>query len=66
MLTHCFEPDHEMRDVQVDNIICNRCQHKGEGITCKAFPDGIPMEILRSGQHFSPVPGDHGIVFEQK
>ncbi len=50
----------------VSKVLCNRCQHKGKGITCKAFPNGIPMEILRSGEHYTPVSGDHGVVFLEK
>ncbi len=65
MLTRCFEPDHEMRDFDC-GIICNRCQHKEAGFACKAFPNGIPMEILRTGEHFSSVLGDNGIVFQKK
>ena len=61
-MSHCYEPDRE----NIDPIICNRCKHRREGITYTAFPDGIPIEIIRSGEHFLPVPGDHGIVFEEK
>lgn len=59
----CYEPD---REETIDKILCNRCKHKRERITCDAFPDGIPIEIIRSGEHFRPVPGDNGIVFEEK
>ena len=59
----CYEPD---REETIDRILCNRCKHLRSGITCDAFPDGIPMAILRNGEHFLPVPGDNGIVFEEK
>lgn len=62
-MRHCYEPD---REEMIDKILCNRCKHKRTGITCAAFPDGIPMEIIRNGEHFIPVPGDNGIVFEEK
>ena len=62
IMGHCYEPDLE----EIDPIICNRCKHRREGITCDAFPDGIPIEIIRSGAHFLPVDGDNGIVFEEK
>ncbi len=65
MLTRCFEPDHEMRDYDC-GILCNRCQHQLPGGKCKAFPDGIPMAILRSGEHFTSIPGDNGIIFQEK
>lgn len=61
-MRRCYEPDRET----IDPIICNRCKHRRKGITCAAFPDGIPLEIIRSGEHFLPVPGDNGVVFEEK
>ncbi len=64
-MTHCYEPDRDWRDMD-RSIICNHCQHKRNGITCDAFPEGIPMEILRSGEHFTSVPGDNGIVFLER
>lgn len=61
-MRHCYEPDREL-DPNLDTIICNTCRHKRPGITCDAFPDGIPQYILRNGEHFMPVPGDNGIVY---
>lgn len=52
--------------------ICFQCRHIGWvepsiGWTCKAFPKGIPTEILASRHnHRRPFPGDHGIQFEPK
>ena len=46
---------------------CSRCANLLSGVhwTCRAFPDGIPADIL-SGQidHSEPYPGDHGVRFE--
>lgn len=64
-MNHCYEPDREQDELQ-HTILCNLCSHKRAGRTCEAFPDGIPMEILRSNEHYSPFPGDHSIVFERK
>lgn len=36
-------------------------------MTCKAFPDGIPEDILANeSDHRHPHPGDNGIMFVQK
>lgn len=46
---------------------CNKCIHVNKnGMTCDAFPEGIPGEIL-SGEfnHIEPYNGDNGIRFEK-
>lgn len=48
--------------------ICLDCKHldRGEGdrMTCRAFPDGIPADIIESdADHTQPYPGDHGIRY---
>ncbi len=49
---------------------CMDCKHffKQKGpFSCKAFPKGIPDEILKGGfNHKKPFPGDNGIRFEKK
>lgn len=62
---HCYEPDREL-DPNMDLIICNQCIHKRSGICCDAFPKGIPSFILRNGEHYTPVAGDNGIIFEAR
>jgi len=64
-MPRCYEPDKEPQPLQ-NTIICNLCVHKRAGKTCDAFPDGIPISILRSNEHFISIPGDNGIVFEEK
>lgn len=51
--------------------VCLECKHRhptpeaGAPMTCDAFPDGIPEEIIYEGEnHDEPYPGDHGIRFE--
>lgn len=56
-----------LRDVQ--RVPCYRCVHAREiePVTCAAFPDGIPEEILEGeNDHTAPVPGDHGVRFTPK
>jgi hypothetical protein len=46
---------------------CWTCKHfdKKSKATCKAFPEGIPSEILFNAfDHTKPYSGDHGIRFE--
>ena len=48
----------------VDCIHLNRPDGRPK---CKAFPDGIPDEIIQGRvEHNKPYPGDHGIMFEPK
>lgn len=48
--------------------ICNKCKHRNLGeATCKAFPDGIPDEILMGEYiHILPYEGDNDIQFEPR
>ena len=48
--------------------ICNKCIHNVGNVKCKAFPDRIPVEILRGkNDHSKPLPGQtNNIVFEAK
>lgn len=48
--------------------LCALCEHasnaNGDRLTCAAFPDEIPDEILfGSFDHRNPAPGDNGITF---
>lgn len=45
-------------------IHCPNCIHYTGGLTCKAFPDGIPDEILEGMPHTEPYAGDNGITFK--
>jgi hypothetical protein len=47
---------------------CAFCLHllDGKPMHCRAFPDGIPDDILFGNvDHKSPYPGDRGIQFEE-
>jgi hypothetical protein len=49
---------------------CLRCKHfnyNKPGMTCLAFPDGIPEDVIEGiVEHREPIEGDHGIRFELK
>lgn len=48
-------------------VMCSTCIHrKKEGVSCKAFPSGIPRELMLRGEHDTPYPGDNGIRYEPK
>ncbi len=46
---------------------CSGCAHANADNTCKAYPDGIPLEIV-SGEHdhTEPYPGDNGMRYKVK
>jgi hypothetical protein len=50
------------------DLICFDCKHKFQfQLGCKAFPDGIPDEILQTNQHSFPLPDQgNSVVFEPK
>jgi hypothetical protein len=46
-------------------IQCIRCRNLNDYLKCKAFPKGIPEEILTGEHdHIKPFKGDGGIRFE--
>jgi hypothetical protein len=46
--------------------LCHKCKHRRTHLTCAAFPEAIPMEILAGKvMHTKPYAGDRGIIFEQ-
>ena len=56
-------------DIPVYSPVCSFCRHLNNrpGRVCKAFPNGIPMEIwLGNHKHKRSFPGDNGIRFERR
>lgn len=52
-------------------LMCSYCKHRTDTtedgiITCCAFPNGIPRELLLRREHETPYPGDNGIRFEPR
>lgn len=48
----------------VIQCVCNFCKHNNWNFTCKAFPNGMPDELIDRNEHDTPFPGDNGIRFE--
>lgn len=47
--------------------LCPACVHWNvTNDTCTAFPGGVPLSIMRGGDHRRPIRGDGGIVFKIK
>ncbi len=60
--------DDDLAFITIDKGICNKCIHvRDDGLRCRAFPEGIPEEVLtgRHDHHF-PHPDDMGIHFERR
>lgn len=53
-------------ELKAFDVQCDDCKHQHEdGVSCDAFPDRIPNDILMGRyDHKKPYPGDHGIRFE--
>lgn len=61
-----WKDDAFLFSTEFDDGICVNCVHLHvNGMTCDAFPKGIPSEV-RSGEHDhrKSYSGDHGIRFE--
>lgn len=53
---------------QLDCVLCQHYRGRVNSVlTCVAFPSGIPKSIVSGAiNHFEPIEGDNGIVFEPK
>ena len=61
------KPNRFCDDPKAEVLMCSFCANRfGKSFACKAFPDGIPREILARGEHDTPFPGDHGYRFLKK
>ena len=51
----------------IPKILCLQCKHYSDNLKCKAFPKGIPQEIVNGEvDHISSYDGDKGIQYEEK
>jgi len=49
----------------VDEPGCNNCKHWHGGLTCDAYPKGIPWPIMAGDvAHFEPLPDNNGVQYE--
>ncbi len=61
-----YEKERWHCDVGGREIMCSYCKHREKGLVCKAFPSGIPRDLMMREEHDTPYPGDNGIRFEPK
>lgn len=47
-------------------VDCLYFRMESQGITCDAFPEGIPDAILMGSDHTAPYPGDGGVRFRAR
>ncbi len=47
-------------------VMCNTCRHYLGYAKCKAYPDGIPRELIARLEHDTPYPGDQGYRYQPK
>lgn len=61
------EVEEDYADSMFGEPLCLSCKHTNDNGTCKAYPEGIPLEIV-SGRinHYQPYEGDNGIQYEKK
>lgn len=53
--------------LNISNTICYICKHYTYDATCRAYPDGIPQEIVDGTmQHVLPYKNDKGILFQTR
>lgn len=65
-----MDGDKNLNFITLGNGICNKCEHnimvKTSYPKCKAYPDGIPEEILDGRvNHKKTYIGDNGIIFKK-
>ena len=48
--------------------LCQVCSHfhNSGNLSCDAYPEGIPVQILAGERHIDIVPDDHGVAFRKK
>lgn len=47
--------------------ICHTCVRRRGVLTCSAFPNGIPVKILKGDfNHTQPFPGDNGLQYVKR
>ena len=66
-MNSCNYPNRFCDDPKAKSVMCNHCVHRIKGgPKCKAFPDGIPKDLMLRGKHDTPYPGDNGYRFTER
>ncbi len=60
--------DNSLKFITLDEGICHKCRYlHSDGMSCMAYPDGIPEDILIGKiDHTEPQPDDNGIQFKPR
>jgi hypothetical protein len=61
-----YESERWRCDPGAIDVMCNSCIYNHRNLTCDAFPDGIPRDLIIRGEHDTPFPGDNGIRYKTK
>jgi hypothetical protein len=60
-----LSPKFNADEIEISSPKCFSCKHYTGDLACRAFPVGMPGNVLTWGlPHDQPIPGDKGIQYE--